>query len=303
MTSQMFENKDELIKYLKENHLWTNKSLGQNFLVDNEALSRIVDAGDIKPTDTIIEIGPGLGILTEGLAKHAKKVIAVELDKKLAGLLESRIANHVLGSKVQIIQGDILNMPDTQYLIRNTNYKLIANIPYYITSKILTKFLTAENKPELIVLLVQKEVAERICARPRSTNSTDSPRASSGRAGAMSVLSVSVQAYGEPEIIDIVPASSFFPAPKVDSAILKISNIKYQISKTNEKDYFRTVKIGFAARRKTLLNNLSAGYRLDKDTVLNILKTVELNENVRAQELSIEQWEMLTRHINGILPR
>lgn len=288
----MFENKDELIKYLKENHLWTNKSLGQNFLVDNDALKKIVDAGDIKPTDTILEIGPGLGILTEELAKRAKKVVAIELDKKLAGLLESRIADHVSGGKVQIIQGDVLNTPDTQYLIRNTSYKLIANIPYYITSKILEKFLTVENKPELIVLLVQKEVAERICARP----------------GAMSVLSVSVQVYGEPEIIDIVPASSFFPEPKVDSAILRIKigrdNHRFlsqidtdKTGKVSEKDFFRTVKIGFAARRKTLLNNLSAGFRLDKDTVLNILKTVELNENVRAQELSIEQWEALALNI------
>jgi 16S rRNA (adenine1518-N6/adenine1519-N6)-dimethyltransferase len=136
------------------------------------------------------------------------------------------------------------------------------------------------------VLLVQKEVAERICAKP----------------GGMSVLSISVQAYGEPEIVDIVKAESFFPQPKVDSAILKISNIKYQISKTSEKDFFRTVKVGFAARRKTLLNNLSAGYRVDKATILNVLKTVKLSENVRAQELSIENWEALAANIKLLIP-
>ena len=302
----MFENKEQLIQYLKENHLYTNKGLGQNFLVDDEALEKIVAAGDIKETDTILEIGPGLGVLTEELSKKAKRVIAIELDTKLYELLELRIKNYELRDRIQIINANALDYdlskihgshPESNEGSRDSSatpqndtigsYKLIANIPYYITSKILEKFLTTENKPESIVLLVQKEVAERICAR----------------AGGMSVLSISVQAYGEPSIVDIVKAESFFPAPKVDSAILKISNIKYQISKINEKDFFRTVKIGFAARRKTLLNNLSAGYRVDKDTILNILKTVKLDENVRAQELSVENWEQLAAEILKIQPR
>lgn len=302
----MFNSKEELIQYLKANHLYTDKSLGQNFLVDKEALSKIVDAGEIRPIDTVIEIGPGLGILTAELIKRAGRVVAIEIDAKMIELLNCSIAK-LLGSqnnnltiqpfglaqggqynneKVEIINADILqtNIND---IVGTKPYKLIANIPYYITSKILEKFLTAEEKPELIVLLVQKEVAERICAAP----------------GEMSVLSISVQAYGEPEIVGIVPASSFFPAPKVESSILKIANIKSQITKVSEKDFFRTVKIGFAARRKTLLNNLSAGFQVDKGTILNILKSVKLDENARAQELSIAEWERLAHSMKGILPR
>ncbi len=281
----MFESKEKLIQYLKENHLYTDKSLGQNFLVDENALTKIIDAGQIEPADTIIEIGPGLGVLTERLVEKANKVISIELDQKLAELLKIKNQRSPVSAEARAEVGKIKNLEiinenaldfDLSSL-RTTDYKLIANIPYYITSKILEKFLTAENKPETIVLLVQKEVAERICAP----------------AGEMSVLSVAVQAYGEPEIIDIVPAASFFPAPKVDSAILKISKIKDQISKISEKDFFRVVKIGFAARRKTLLNNLSAALRLDKGTILNILKSVKLNENVRAQELAVTEWELL----------
>jgi 16S rRNA (adenine1518-N6/adenine1519-N6)-dimethyltransferase len=285
----MFENKDELIQYLKENHLYTNKSLGQNFLVDNEALEKIVNAGEIKPTDTVLEIGPGMGVLTEKLAEKAGKVIAIELDKKLYELLVESRKLKVESGNLQIINANALDFDLSS--LKAKSYKLIANIPYYITSKILEKFLIAENKPESIVLLVQKEVAERICAKP----------------GDMSVLSISVQAFGEPEVVDIIKAESFFPAPKVDSAILKVKSIKWphfaeatrgkKVESVGEKDFFRTVKIGFAARRKTLLNNLSAGFCVDKGTILNILKNVKLNENIRAQELSISAWEQLTTEL------
>jgi len=167
-------------------------------------------------------------------------------------------------------------------IIGERSYKVVANIPYHITSKILELFLSRENKPETMVLLVQKEVAERICAKP----------------GEMSVLAISVQLYGQPEIVDIVPKESFFPSPKVDSAILKVDRIQAIDTILNEKDFFRCVHIGFAAKRKTLVNNLMAGIGLERQEVVDIIKSIGLKETVRAQELSIEEWKKLTQKIS-----
>mgnify|MGYP001613485728 CR=1 FL=1 len=343
VTTMDLTNKSELIHYLQSHGLYTQKKLGQNFLIDRVALEKIVEAADISKDDLIVEVGPGLGTLTEELIKNAGKVVAVELDKKLAVLLGERFATAVISSpeeghlgrrgeprnpsiekgslhggrddnmgKLEIINSDILKV-NIDNITKGEKYKVVANIPYYITSKILRFFLEQENKPETIVLLTQKEVAERICAKP----------------GEMSVLSVSVQAYGEPEIIDIVKRDSFFPAPEVDSAILRISNIhpfschsdrpkgveesfirslddarddkKAGIQADNctdfERQFFRCVHIGFASRRKTLLNNLSAGYHLDKDAVLDILKEAGLSDKARAQELSLMQWQKLSKII------
>ena len=331
-------NRGELINYLKDSGLWAKKSLGQNFLVDKEELNRIIKTADLKSTDTVLEIGSGLGTLTQKLSKYAGRVIAVEKDDKMAELLNYKIQSSKSKkdptSKTQILNRDILELdvddiidchpdlpageegsvsgspiarlgwteprsrrksgmteiPDSsakpqndRLVVRNDrkkgSYKLVANIPYYITSKILEKFLTAENKPELIVLLVQKEVAERICAKP----------------GKMSVLSVAVQYYGQPEIIKIIKASSFFPEPKIDSAILRI-NLKPQTSnlKNMERALFKIVRAGFHARRKTLVNNLMVGTNLDKKTLSDILNKIGLSNKVRAQELSISQWQTLT---------
>ena len=308
-------NKTELLNYLKSNNLWAKKGLSQNFLVDREALDKIVEAAEIKGSDLIIEVGAGVGTLTVELVKRGSEVIAIELDNKLAELLNCSIVQ-LLGSvtsnsaiqqfsneKLKVINADILKI-NLEELIGNRKYKVVANIPYAITSKILELFLSRNHKPEAMVMLVQKEVAERICASPRPENGR-------GKPGAMSTLSVSVQLYGRPEIVDIVKAESFFPAPKVDSAILRISNITTghpefisgsqkipdQVRNDNvfdEKTFFRCVHIGFASRRKTLLNNLSVGYQLDKEKVLAILKSVGLGENVRAQELSVEEWKKLS---------
>jgi len=275
-------NKSELIKYLKQNDLWAKKSLGQNFLVDREVLNKIVEAAELKKSDTVLEIGPGFGVLTQELVKNAGKVIAIEKDDELAKLLPqtSNLKSQTHTSKLQIIREDILSL-EANKLMPNS-YKLVANIPYYITSKVLEKFLTAENKPELIVLLVQKEVAERICAKPGNT----------------SVLSIAVQYYGEPEIVQIVKANSFFPAPKVDSAILKIKlKSKNEKLKIEEKDLFKTVRAGFRSRRKTLVNNLISGTNLSRDQLFDILEKVGLDKNVRAQELTVEEWIELSRLI------
>lgn len=304
-------NKTELISYLKSHGLYTKSSLGQNFLVDKNSLDKIVEAAELDDNDLVMEIGSGLGTLTSELVKHSERVFSVELDERLANLLACNfsIINSQLptnnqcqndqfnnwvfensmkvaklkidNSELSLVQGDILNV-NIPELVGDKPYKVVANIPYYITSRIIQFFLTQQNKPLLIVLLVQKEVAERITSSP----------------GGMSVLSLSVQSYGEPEIVDIVPKSSFFPAPKVDSAILKIKNIKFKLN-ISEQDFFRIVKIGFASRRKTLINNLAAGLHLDKEKARSIIEKIGLKENIRAQELNLEQWESLVKAACG----
>ena len=281
-----------MVQYLKSHDLWLKRSMGQNFLIDQKILKKIISAAEIKPTDAIVEIGPGLGILTTELAKHAGKVIAIEKDEKLAEILESGIMNHESWrGKIKIINQDILKIQNSEFRIHDSRFKVVANIPYNITSAIIRKFLEAENKPSIMVLLVQKEVAQRICAK----------------SGEMSLISVAVQFYAEPKIVATVPASSFFPVPKVDSAIIKIK-IKNQKSclpagrakiKIKEEDFFRMVKFGFAARRKTLENNLAAGFHITKSRASDIIKKAGLPENIRAQELSIEDWVKLYRKIYG----
>ncbi|MDO8444431.1 MAG: 16S rRNA (adenine(1518)-N(6)/adenine(1519)-N(6))-dimethyltransferase RsmA [bacterium] len=304
-------DKTQLINYLKQNGLYTKHALGQNFLVDREVLEKIVETAEIKPDDLVVEVGPGVGTLTTELIKKAGRVVAVEMDDRLAELMSKSeflmsnemsneespkwtfdefgfrhfIRNLTFGfrnSVLEVINADILKLNISELTKDNPAYKVVANIPYYITSKILQLFLTAEKKPESITLLVQKEVAERICAR----------------AGDMSILAISVQAYAEPEIVGIVKASSFFPAPKVDSAILRIKDIELRIKEVDEKEFFHLVHIGFASKRKTLVNNLAAGLHLDKEKSLAIIKSIGLNENVRAQELSIGEWVKLVQIIN-----
>lgn len=277
-------DKSQLIKYIKQNGLWAKKSLGQNFLVDREALDRIVAAAELNENDTVLEIGPGLGTLTGELVQRAGRVVAVEKDEKLADILTQKFKAKSQNCNFEIISGDALEFDTSLSANKLTPnaYKVVANIPYYITSKILEKFLSAENKPSLIVLLVQKEVAERICAKP----------------GDLSVLAVSVQYYGEPEIVDIVPRDSFFPVPEVDSAILKI-NTQNPKPKSNDKEFFKVVKTGFAARRKTLFNNLKNGTHLNSGQIEEILDKMGLSKNTRAQELSVEQWKGLADRIKN----
>lgn len=317
-------NRQQLIGYLQSHGLYTKKSLGQNFLVDRVALDKIVEAAELSSNDCIIEVGPGLGVLTEELVKSAGKVIAVELDQKLVSILEERFCNVVISShpepprgwieggeksccihddgiltssrqggipqddsqkrNLSIINSDILHVKLNDLVGGCASYKVVANIPYYITSKILRFFLEAEKKPETIVLLTQKEVAQQITAKP----------------GDMSLLSVSVHVYGDPEVIDLVKSGSFFPAPKVDSAILRVKNIGWKVVDVSEKNFFRVVRMGFSSRRKTLLNNLSAGYQLDKKTTLDILEKAGLTERTRAQELSIEKWQELCVAITNV---
>jgi len=284
-------NKTELIQFLRANEIWAKRTMGQNFLVDNDVLGKIIEAADIKPSDTILEIGPGLGTLTAELLKRAGEIVTIERDDKLAGLLNCSIAqllsdrgsNSTIqqfnNEKLRVINDDALKV-NIEELIGDKPYKVVANIPYNITSPIIRKFLETEHKPELMVLMVQKEVAERIVAKP----------------GDMSLLSISVQFYAEAEIVDLVKAESFFPVPKVDSAIIKLT-AKSQKLAADEKSYFRLVKFGFAARRKTLENNLAAGLHIEKSIAADIIRKTGLDAKIRAEDLSVANWLSLYKVI------
>ena len=248
------------------------KHLGQNFLTDKDVLKKIIDAADLKSSDIILEIGPGTGILTFELAKRVKQVIAVEKDKRMCEILENEL-NVRNVRNVKIINKDILKIEDVArlYVGRATsyipNYKIVANIPYYLTSPLIRKFLEAENQPKLMILMVQKEVAQRICAKP--------PK--------MSLLSISVQFYAEAEIIAYVSKNSFYPIPKVDSAILKIEPRMNANLEPNERElFFKLVKQGFSAKRKMLKNNLKINGE--------ILEKINLNPKIRAEGLSVNDW-------------
>ena len=276
------------------------KSLGQNFLKSEKIAEEIVSAGEVGPDDVVLEVGPGKGILTEKLLEKAKKVIAVEKDEELVEFLKEKFAENVKNGKLELVSEDILKFNPNSYKLQPNSYKLIANIPYYITSHLLRTFLESSHQPSLMVLMVQKEVAERIVGAKRKAKRNFSrftlPRSGVGSDASQnfalpfskeSLLSISVKAYGRPEIIRNVPAGYFSPAPKVDSAVIKISGIsKKFFQDIGEKKFFETVKKGFSQKRKMLINNLKA--QKDYFTACNI------GEKARAENLSLEQWKCLT---------
>ena len=262
--------------------VYPNKLLGQNFLTCEWVLPKLAKAADLQPSDTVLEVGPGTGILTRFLAAHAKKVIAIEKDRALSASLSEAFAQERL-SIVEIITGDILRLLPTiitNYSLPTTRYKLVSNIPYYLTSRLIRMLLEQEHKPECIVLTIQKEVAERIVAQPPN----------------MSILTLSVQAYGTPEIIAEVPASCFSPKPKVDSAILRISDISENFFIQHNivpKDFFAVIKAGFSSRRKVLTNTLES-FASKKDLV-QALNSIGHPPTARPQELSLKEWAQLVQ--------
>ncbi len=262
-----------------------SRQKGQNFLINPEIIEKIIKAADLKESDTVLEVGPGLGILTEGLVKKVKRVISIELDKKLFNFLQVKFA----GSKnLELINGDILKLPPILYPLPPTVYKIVANLPYNITSHFLKKFLTIENRPTEMTFLVQKEVAQRICAS----------------AGQMSLLALSVQFYGQPKIIDLVKRDNFWPVPEVDSAILTITKIKNQLevdnylAGINEKVFWRIIRVSFAAKRKQLHNNLAVGLNLPDGEIKKMLKKANFDPKIRAQNLSLADWLQLAKNLS-----
>jgi 16S rRNA (adenine1518-N6/adenine1519-N6)-dimethyltransferase len=262
-------------KLLASYDLHARKSLGQHFLVDGSVLRKIIIAAELTSSDTVIEVGPGLGVLTQTLAEQAGKVIAIELDNHLAEILSM----HFKGSnKVTIINKDVLEVNPVDILGGQTDYKVVANLPYYITSAVVRHFLEASVQPKLMVLMVQSEVAKQITAKP----------------GEMSLLSVSVQLYGKPTIAGKISAKCFYPAPKVDSAILKIA--VYQQPKILADDitgFFNLVRAGFSANRKQLTNSLANGLKVPKNDIIPILEQANIEPKRRAETLTIEEWELL----------
>ena len=266
-------------KILREHGLRADKSLGQNFLEDTSALQRITDAAEILPTDTVLEIGPGLGALTRHLAAAAKQVIAVELDGRLIPALQETITGH---TNIQIIQGDILKL-STKEIVPVPDYLVVANIPYYITSALLRHLLETAPRPRRVVLTVQKEVADRICAKP----------------GDLSLLALSVQVYGEPRIAARIPAGAFHPAPKVDSAVVRLDLfpapfIPYALLDS----FFALAKAGFSQKRKKLRNSLAAGMKKSPAEIEGILGEAGIDPHRRAETLSLEEWRELTARMN-----
>ncbi|MBI2846528.1 MAG: ribosomal RNA small subunit methyltransferase A [Chloroflexi bacterium] len=277
----------ELKGLLHRYGLRARKGLAQHFLVDRGVLGKIVAAAELSPADTVIEVGPGLGVLTKELAKRAKQIIAIEIDEKLVSVLSETLRPF---SNVAIVNANVLEVDPARLLSQyagstttcTTDYKMIANLPYYIAMPTLRHFLEASLKPTRMVVMVQEEVGRNIVARP----------------GEMSILSVSVQLYGSPSIVHRVPAGSFYPRPKVDSVVVAIDVFdKPQADVADVERFFRVVKAGFSAPRKQLHNALAKGLSIKPLEAHDLLTSVEIDPKRRAETLSIEEWARLSKSV------
>ncbi len=255
----------------KKYNIKPNKRLGQNFLKNKSIVNKIIKAANLKPNDTVIEIGPGLGVLTKELARITKKVIAIEKDKNICEILKQELKDY---NNIEVIAADILS-----YKFQVPSYKIVANLPFYITSPVIRKLLEEKNKPKEMILMVQKEVAQKITAKPPQ----------------MSILTVSVQVYAKPKILFYVPRDSFQPKPKVDAAVLKITPfLKPGLAKPGLGLFFKIVKAGFSSPRKQIINNLSKGLKLEKEQTIKWLKQNNIKPAQRAETLTIQGWKNLT---------
>jgi 16S rRNA (adenine1518-N6/adenine1519-N6)-dimethyltransferase len=264
----------DIQQLLKQHGLHPDKSLGQNFLLDEAALGQVVDAAEINLQDVVLEIGAGVGNLTRHLAAVAHDVVAVELDGRLIPLLHLVVGQF---GNVQVVQGDILTL-DINKLVTSTPYLVVANIPYYITSNLIRHLLEASRPPHRLVLTLQQEVARRICAHP----------------GDMSLLALSVQVYGHAEIVAHLPASAFYPPPRVDSSILRVDLYTAPLIPPALLDvFFQLVKAGFSQKRKTLRNALSGGLHLSPSVAEVLLIEAGIAPKRRAETLSLPEWHQL----------
>ncbi|MDO8424531.1 MAG: 16S rRNA (adenine(1518)-N(6)/adenine(1519)-N(6))-dimethyltransferase RsmA [bacterium] len=257
---------------LKKHGAFASKGLGQYFLIDKGPLKDAIEAADLRSDDTVLEIGPGIGTLTYELAQRAKKVVSVEKDAKMVGILKETLAGF---KNVEVINGDALEAEE----LGLEKFKVISNLPYYITSPVIRQFLEAKNRPQAMVLMVQKEVAQRICAKPPE----------------MSLLAISVQFYAKPEIIKYVPKSCFWPQPKVDGAIIKI------IPFTEEKTalvplFFKIVRTGFSHPRKQLINNFCTGFGTGRPQTQAWMAKSGIGSSQRAETLSVGDWILLAKN-------
>jgi len=276
----------EIAALLKQYQLRPRKSLGQNFLTDEHALAQIVANAGVTRDDLVLEIGPGLGSLTRHLAEAARHVIAVEIDQTLLPPLQTVVAEY---PNVSIVHGDILQIDpatllSTYLTSERPHYKVVANIPYYITSAIIRHLLEAPIKPSTIVLTVQLEVAQRITAQPDDMN----------------LLAVSVQFYGTPQIVQRIKAGAFYPAPDVDSAVVRIDLPDEPLYAVDDVDeFFRVAKSGFGQKRKQLHNALRAGLSLQGEQIDAMLTTAGIDPKRRAETLSLPEWVKLVEGLKA----
>lgn len=273
---------------LRQYELKARKGLGQHFLINPGVLNNILHAAELSSHDLVLEVGPGMGILTRELVDQSGYVIAVELDPNMVDLLGKTLSGY---PNYSIINHDILDVDPLDLILQekdkfpasvsdSSKYKVVANLPYYITQPIIRRFCEAKLKPQSMVIMVQKEVAKNIVAQP----------------GDLSILAISVQFYGKPQIVDFVPAGNFYPAPRVDSAILKIEMYEYPpVIVTGEKNFFRIVRAGFCAARKQLANSLSQGLDIPKAEVISFMQKAGVDSQKRPQDLTLEEWARLEK--------
>lgn len=290
------------IKNLMEKYgIAPKKLFGQNFLISEGILNKIIKEANLSKEDTVLEVGPGLGALTFKMAPHVKKIIAVEKDRELIKILKERLVEEKVGN-IEIVEQDILKFNPTGYELTANSYKLVANIPYYLTSALIRKFLESENQPQKIILMIQKEVAQRICLPRRSLGGGWRSQQIK-----MNILALSVQFYAEAKILFYVSKENFWPSPKVDSAIIEITpgelSASAKATADEKKLFFKIVKAGFANKRKQLAGNLARNLslrgtkqsKLSKEKAEEILKSLGLNPKIRAEELTLEDWVKLIK--------
>jgi len=273
MTADLSDRKT-ITEVLSKHHLWSNKRLGQNFLVDKSALKTIIKTAELNSKDYVLEVGPGIGTLTQKLCENARWVLGIEVDPNMIKILKETCSKY---RNLKIIQRNILAIDLTKVLSQVPSYKVVANLPYYITQPVLRNFLeTQDFKPETMILMVQREVAEKICTKKND----------------MSLLSVSINFYADPELIEIVKKDSFFPVPKVNSAIIRLKNIGIKYPEIKNIDlFFQIVKAGFSQKRKKLHNSIASGLRIENIEIKNILKKAKIDSNRRAETLSLNEWQ------------
>ncbi len=269
-------NIEELKFLLKKYNLTPNKLRGQNFLIDDSVLEEIIDTADLSPSDLVLEVGPGLGALTASLTSQVKQVLALELDKNFEQAL-AKIAK--VSPNLEIIWQDILSLQEQQWQAILSKYgvleyKIVANIPYYLTGKFIQKFMNFKPAPKSLTLMIQKEVAQRLVASDQK----------------QSLLSLAVAFYGQASLAAIVPKTCFYPEPQVDSAVININNIKAWPYRVDEKFTWQLIHRGFAQKRKKLINNILTDTRLEKAKVEQAFAKLNLDKNIRAENLSTKNW-------------
>lgn len=270
---------EETKMLLSQYGLRANKKLGQNFLINEEVIDEIVQKSEITNEDVVIEIGPGLGSLTKALLGKAKKVVVIELDPNMVDVLKSRFLN----DNLEIVFGDVLKVDLNEIIGKETSVKVVANLPYYITTPIIMKLLEERYKFKSITVMVQKEVGERICSEPGTKE--------------YGAITIAVKYYSVPQIIIDVPKENFLPSPEVDSCVIKLDILEApSVNVKDEDKFFEIVRNGFNHRRKTISNSLSSG-NVDKENIINILNKLNINEKLRAENLSIQDFANIANEL------